>query len=104
MPARIRGEHIFSRFTDVYVLTRRTYTGARTATGKALQSMMRSFAGLITEMVGRVNTRMLDVVRDSQTETFITNVVGAAARGCERPSDHFLLSEFGSARVRHYVD
>ena len=66
--------------------------------------MMRSFAGLITEMVGRVNTRMLDVVRDSQTETFITNAVDAAARGDERPPYFFVLPEFGSARIRHYVN
>ena len=104
MPTRIRGEHIFSRFTDVYVLTRRTYTGARTATGKALQSMMRTFAGLTTEMVNRIDTRVLNVARDNQTERFITNAVDAAARGDERPPYFFVLPEFGSARIRHYVN
>ena len=45
--------------------------------------MMRTFAGPTTEMV---NTRVLDVVRDSWTEIFITNAVDAAARDGEGPS------------------
>ena len=69
-----------------------------------LQSMMRTFAGLNTEMVGRVNIRVLDVARDNRTESFITNAVDAAARDGEKPPYLFVLSEFGSARVRHYVD
>ena len=64
--------------------------------------MMRTFAGPTTMMV---NTRVLDVVRDSWTEVFITNAVDAAARDGEGPSYlSFLLSELGSARVRHNVD
>ena len=66
--------------------------------------MMRTFAGPTTDMINRVNTRVLDVVRDKQTERFITNAVDAAARGGEGPFHHFLVSEFGSARVRHSVD
>ena len=66
--------------------------------------MMRTFAGLTTEMVNRVNTRVLDVARDNQTESFITKAVDAAARGDERPPYLFVLPEFGSARIRHCVD
>ena len=66
--------------------------------------MMRTFAGLTTEMVNRVNTRVLDVARDNQTERFITKAVDAAARGDERPPYLFVLPEFGSARIRHHVN
>ena len=104
MPAHIQGGHVFSRSTDVFVLTEKIRQREDSHRQSFMQSMMRSSAGLNTEMVGRVNIRVLDVVRDNQNERFITNVVDAAARSGERPSYLLLLSEFGSARVRHCVD
>ena len=101
---QIRGEHIISRLTDVFVLMEKIRQPGDCYWQSLLQSMMRTFAGPITEMVNRVDTRVLDVARDNQTERFITNAVDAAARGGERPARLFLLAEFGSARVRHYMD
>ena len=58
--------------------------------------MLRTFAGPTTVMVNRVITRVLDFVRDNQTERFITNAVDAAARDGERP--HYFLSFLNSDR------
>ena len=80
MPAQIEGGHVFSRSTDVFVLTGKIRQREDSHWQSFMQSMMRSFAGLNTEMVNRVNIRVLDVVRDNQTERSITNAVDAAAR------------------------
>ena len=67
--------------------------------------MMRTFAGPTTEMVNRVNTRVLDVVRDNWTEIFITNAVDAAARNGEGPSYLFsLLNWDRRAFVTTWID
>ena len=105
--AQIRGEHILSRSTDVFVLTEKIRQREDSHEQSFMQSMMRSFAGPITEMVNRVNTCVLDVARDNQTESFITNACERRRRGRtrrRRPSYLLRYSEFGSARVRHYVD